>query len=66
MPKRGNPTASDSNFKEPKPTPRIRLFKENRLNLFDILKDATKPVSNGRLFKTFEKNNIVLYFLFFF
>lgn len=50
MPKKGNPTHSDSNFKEPKPSPRIRLFKEDRHNLFDILKDATKPVSNGKCF----------------
>ncbi|XP_060572201.1 centrosomal protein of 41 kDa-like isoform X3 [Ruditapes philippinarum] len=45
MPKKGNPTHSDSNFKEPKPTPRIKLFKEDRHNLFDILKDADKSAA---------------------
>ncbi|XP_045165304.2 centrosomal protein of 41 kDa-like isoform X2 [Mercenaria mercenaria] len=45
MPKKGNPTHSDSNFKKPKPSPRIKLFKEDRHNLFDILKDADKPVA---------------------
>lgn len=50
MPKKGNPTHSDSNFKEPRPVPRIKLFKEDRHNLFEILSEADKPVSNGRYF----------------
>lgn len=49
MPKKGNSTASDSNFKEPKPVPRIKLFKEERLSLFDILKDAEKPLHQGKM-----------------
>ncbi|XP_052285777.1 centrosomal protein of 41 kDa A-like isoform X2 [Dreissena polymorpha] len=51
MPKKGNPTASDSNFKEPRPVPRIKLFKEERLNLFDILKDADKPLHKDYRYK---------------
>ena len=50
MPKKGNPTHSDSNFKEPRPTPRIKLFKEDRHNLFDILKDADRAAAKRGMF----------------
>ena len=48
MPKKGNPTHSDSNFKEKKPVPRLKLFREDRRELFEILKEAEKPVANGK------------------
>lgn len=51
MPKKGNPTHSDSSFYEPKPSPRIRLFKEDRHNLFEILKEADKPFSKDYRYK---------------
>ena len=43
MPKKGNPTASDSNFHEPPPPLRPKIFREHRLKLWDILGDADKP-----------------------
>ena len=61
MPKKGNPTASDSNFKEPRPVPRIKLFKEERLNLFDILKDADKPLHKGKLGSKIAGNLVTMF-----
>ena len=43
MPKKGDPKASDSNFHEPPPPLRPKLFKPNRLKLWDILDDAVRP-----------------------
>lgn len=47
MPKKGNPTASDSNFREPRPSPRIQLFKEDRHDLFKILSGVLQPGTTG-------------------
>ena len=47
MPKKGNPTASDSNFKDEKPAPRPKLFKRQSLNLWDILEDPERPKHKG-------------------
>lgn len=65
MPKKGNPTHSDSNLKEPKPVPRIKLFKEDRHTLFEILREADKPVSNGKsnLCTSEYKNGLFLLFI---
>ena len=43
MPKKGNPTASDSNLYDKKPPPRPKLFQPNRLKLWDILENVDQP-----------------------